>query len=111
LRGQGIHLPYPVQLTSWCIWFDNAAGSDRAISDRALGTLTAKYDEFVEYQIAEVHAWRRKPDLALALVLAAIQRAWDGLDPGLTGLKTDPLFAPIRFDLRYGEWLRKIGIT
>jgi tetratricopeptide (TPR) repeat protein len=81
------------------------AATDRAASDRALATLAAKYGSNAQYQIAEVHAWRRQPDLAFA----AIARAWDGLDPGLLGVKTDPLLAPIRTDPRYGEWLRKIG--
>ena len=48
---------------------------------------------------------RREPELAFE----AIARAWDGLDPGLIGLKIDPLFAPIRPDPRFGEWLPKIG--
>ena len=81
------------------------AASDRAASDRALATLVGKYSDYAQYQIAEVHAWRREPDLAFA----AIARAWDGLDPGLFTFKTDPLFAPIRPDPRFGEWLRKIG--
>ena len=83
------------------------AATDRAASDRALATLIEKYGYNAQYQIAEVHAWRREPDLALA----AIQRAWDGLDPGLIALKADPLIAPIRSDPRYGEWLRRIGFA
>jgi tetratricopeptide (TPR) repeat protein len=82
-----------------------AATTDRASSDRALATLVAKYSDSAQYQIAEVHSWRREPDLAFA----AIARAWDGLDPGLASLKTDPLLAPIRTDPRFGEWVRKIG--
>ncbi len=78
---------------------------DRPASDRALATLISKYGDVAQYQIAEVHAWRREPDQAFA----AIHRAWDGLDPGLIQLKTDPLLAPIRSDPRFGEWLRKIG--
>ncbi len=81
------------------------AATDRAASDRALATLVEKYGYGAQYQIAEVHAWRREPDLAFA----AIARAWDGLDPGLAILKTDPLLAPLRPDPRFGEWLRKIG--
>lgn len=83
------------------------AATDRAASDRALATLVEKYGQIAQYQIAEVHAWRREPDLAFA----AIARAWDGLDPGLVGFKTDPLLAPIRPDPRFGEWLRKIGFA
>jgi hypothetical protein len=80
---------------------------DRAASDRALATLVSKFGDNAQYQIAEVHAWRRETDAAFA----AIGRAWDGLDPGLIYLKTDPLLAPIRSDPRYGEWLRKIGFA
>lgn len=80
---------------------------DRPASDRALSTLVLKYGDVAQYQIAEVHAWRREPDLAFA----AIQRAWDGLDPGLIQFKTDPMLAPIRSDPRYGDWLRKIGFV
>ncbi len=80
------------------------AATDRAAADRALATLVEKYGYNAQYQIAEVHAWRRESDLAFA----AIARAWDGLDPGLLDFKTDPLLAPIRPDPRFGEWLRKI---
>ena len=82
-----------------------AAGTDRAASDRLLAKVRAIHGDSAQYQIAQIHAWRREPDLAFA----AIQRAWDGLDPGLIGLKTDPLLAPIRSDPRFSGWLRKIG--
>jgi len=81
------------------------ATTDRAASDCALALLISKYGRIAQYQIAEVHAWRREPDAAFT----AIGRAWDGLDPGLIILKTDPLLTPIRSDPRFGEWLRKIG--
>jgi tetratricopeptide (TPR) repeat protein len=81
------------------------AGIDRAASNRALAALVGKYGTNAQYQIAEVHAWRREPDLAFA----ALQQALNGLDPGLIAFKTDPLLAPIHGDPRYGEWLRKIG--
>ena len=81
------------------------AATDRAASDRALATLIAKYGYNAQYQIAQAHAWRREPDLAFA----AIARAWDGLDPGLIQLKTDPLLAPLRADPRFDAWLREIG--
>lgn len=91
----------------WAYAAAATAANDRAASDRALATLIAKYSYNSQYQIAEAHAWRREPDLAFA----AIARAWDGLDPGLASLKTDPLLAPIRPDPRFGEWLRKIGFA
>jgi hypothetical protein len=78
---------------------------DRTRSDRALATLVSNYREDGQYQIAAAHAWRREPELAFA----AIARAWDRIDPGLILFKTDPFLASIRPDLRYGEWLRKIG--
>ena len=81
------------------------AATDRAASDRACATLIEKFSDVAQYQIAAAHAWRHEPDLAFA----AIARAWDGLDPGLLQLKTDPLLGPLRLDPRYGQWLRKIG--
>ncbi|WP_179640811.1 TIR domain-containing protein [Sphingomonas guangdongensis] len=83
------------------------SATDRTASNRSLAALTEKYGYNAQYQIAQVHAWRREPDLAFA----AIGRAWHGLDPGLNGFKTDPLLAPIRSDPRYGEWLRRIGFA
>lgn len=81
------------------------AASDRPASDRAMATLIRLYSDGGQYQIAQGHAQRREPDLAFA----AVARAWDGLDPGLLGFKTDRLLAPLRSDPRFGEWLRKIG--
>ena len=76
---------------------------DRAASDRALAALAAL--DGTQYQVAQVHAQRREPDAAFA----AIARAWDMSDPGLSDFKTDPLLMPLRSDPRFGEWLRKIG--
>ena len=78
---------------------------DRAASDRALATLVRLYSDQDQYQIAEAHAQRGEADLAFA----AIARAWDLTDPGLTGLKTDPLLAPLHGDARFAVWLAKIG--
>jgi hypothetical protein len=82
-----------------------ATAADRGASDRTLAKLARLYSDSSQYQIAEVHAQRREPELAFA----AIARAWDLVDPGLLGLKTDPLLAPLRPDPRFAMWLRKIG--
>ncbi len=73
--------------------------------DRALAELVRLYGDASQYQIAEVYAQRRAPDLAFA----AIARAWDLGDPGLMDFKADPLLAPLRSDPRFATWLRKIG--
>lgn len=79
------------------------AATDRAASNKALAAL--ERNDSANYQIAQVHAQLGKPDLAFT----AIARAWDTVDPGLIGFKTDPLLSPLRPDPRFGEWLRKIG--
>jgi len=81
------------------------AATDRAASDQALATLGRLYSDSAQFQIAEVHAQRHERDLAFA----TIARAWDLADPGMIGLKTDPLLAPLRPDPRFTTWLRKVG--
>ena len=78
---------------------------DRAASDQALAALVQHYSDVSQYEITEVHARRGEPGLAFA----ALDRAWELADPGLIGLKTDPLLAPLHADPRFAAWVRKIG--
>jgi tetratricopeptide (TPR) repeat protein len=78
-----------------------------ADSNAALGELIAKYNANSAYQIAQAYAFRGESGKSFEwLELAYKQR-----DPGLTQIKTDPLFKNLRHDPRYAELLKKMHLT
>ena len=75
-------------------------------STAALGALIAKYGADGAYQIAQVYAYRGESDKSFEW----LERAYQQRDPGLTDMKTDPLFKSLRDDPRYGEFLKKMHL-
>ena len=70
---------------------------DRAGSDRAMAKARLLYGDVANYQYGEIHAQRGEIDLAFA----ALDRAWEVGDAGLTLLRVDPFTDPLRKDPRY----------
>jgi TolB-like protein/Tfp pilus assembly protein PilF len=85
---------------------DHAAGR-HVESEAALQELIAKHQRDFACQIAQVYAVCAEPDLAFAW----LERAYVQRDPGLSQLKTHPLFRALHADPRWGEFLRKMGLA
>jgi tetratricopeptide (TPR) repeat protein len=79
----------------------------RAESDQALKGLIATHQNDCAYQVAEAYAYRGETDSAFPWLDRAIRQH----DPGSPELKTGPLVQSLRQDPRYGEELKKIGLT
>ena len=75
---------------------------DRAGSDRMLASL--QLNDAANFQQAEVHAQRGEVDLAIA----ALDRAWQARDPGLSDLLIDALLDPVRADPRFKALVAKL---
>jgi TolB-like protein len=77
-----------------------------AESDAALARLIEVYHETAAVQIAQAYAYRGERAKALDwLDRAVVQR-----DPGITNIKTDPMFAALRGDTRYRAVLRRMNL-
>ena len=83
----------------------HAAGC-HAESEVALQELIAKHQSEAAYQVAQIHAARTEADLAFAW----LERAYIRRDPGLSSMKTDPLFRSLDTDPRWSAFLRKMGL-
>jgi tetratricopeptide (TPR) repeat protein len=83
---------------------DYAAGR-RAESAAALQELIANHQ--AAYEAALVYAARAETDLAFAW----LERAYEKRDPGLSGIKTQPLFRSLHADPRWSAFLRKMGFA
>jgi len=75
-------------------------------SDAALADLIAKHDADAAFQIAQVYAYRGESDKSFEW----LERAYKQRDPGLTEIKTDPLFRNLRHDSRYSDLLTKMHL-
>ena len=76
-------------------------------SDAALAQLTANESETAAYQIAEVYAYRGDKDRAFEW----LERARRQRDPGLAGLRRDPLLTNLQDDPRWNAFLRTMGLA
>jgi tetratricopeptide (TPR) repeat protein len=83
----------------------HALGRHQA-SDAALRELIATYAHDSAYQIAEVYAYRGEIDEAFKW----LDRAYNQHDPGLVGLKVEPLLKSLHQDPRYIELLKKMRL-
>jgi tetratricopeptide (TPR) repeat protein len=83
----------------------NHALGNTAESDAAMAILTAKYEEGASYNIAYAYAFRGQADEAFVWLDKALQHR----DSGLTEVISQPMFASIRGDPRWVEFLRKFG--
>jgi TolB-like protein/Tfp pilus assembly protein PilF len=79
---------------------------DRAAADAALADLIANGRNNLAYQIAEVYAVRGEKDKAFEW----LQISFDNHDTGTLTLLTDPLLRGLRDDVRYKNFLAKLGL-
>ena len=82
------------------------ARGDHAKADAALAELIAQDSDSMDYQIAEVHAWRGEMDPAFEW----LQRAWDTHDPGILAMLVDPLLRGLHTDPRFAAFLEELGL-
>jgi len=75
-------------------------------SDAALSQLKT-FADTAAYQIAEAYAYRGEKDQAFEW----LERARQQRDPGLTGLRKDPLLPKIREDGRWNAFLHTMGLA
>jgi TolB-like protein/Flp pilus assembly protein TadD len=75
-------------------------------SHAALADLIAKHDTDSAYQIAQAYGFRGDLDKSFEW----LERAYRQRDPGLSGIKTDPLLKNLRHDSRYGQLLHKMRL-
>jgi adenylate cyclase len=76
-------------------------------ADAALAQLSKDFAETAAYQIAEVHAYRGNKDKAFEW----LERARRQRDPGLAGLRKDPLLPNLHDDPRWNAFLRTMGLA
>jgi adenylate cyclase len=76
-------------------------------ADAALAQLTDGFAETAAYQIAEVYAYRGDKDKTFEW----LERARRQRDPGLTGLRKDPLTVNIQNDPRWNAFLHTMGLA
>ena len=76
-------------------------------ADAALAQLTDGFAETAAYQIAEVYAYRGDKDKAFEW----LERARRQRDPGLAGLRKDPLLPNLRDDPRWNSFLHIMGLA
>jgi len=74
-------------------------------SDAAMAEMQAKYERSASYNIAYAHVFRGERDEAFA----ALDKAVEYHDGGLTELISQPMFKPIHDDARWLPLLRRIG--
>ena len=82
----------------------DARTRDIAATERTLVRMRKLFGAFGSYQYAEIYAQAGDKDRAFA----ELQNAVAAKDPGLTGLKFDPFFDPIRGDPRYPALVKKL---
>jgi serine/threonine-protein kinase len=79
---------------------------NRPAADAALADLIANGRNKLDYQIAEVYAWRGETDKAFEW----LQIAYDNHDTGILSLLIDPLMGGLRSDPRYKSMVEKVGL-
>ncbi|MFO1505498.1 MAG: hypothetical protein U1F23_00230 [Lysobacterales bacterium] len=81
-------------------------GPDRAAADAALAKFVKNNSTGGPYQIAEVYALRRNPDV----MFQWLDRAFTARDPGINFLLSDPLILRYRHDPRFAAFCKKVGL-
>jgi adenylate cyclase len=76
-------------------------------ADAALAELIKNYAETAAYQIAEAYAYRGDKDNSFEW----LERARRQRDPGLAGLRKDPLLPNLRDDPRWNSFLHTMGLA
>ena len=83
-----------------------ALGNERE-ADSALGALIAEHGDNASYQIAVIYAQRGDAGQALSW----LERGLAVRDPGLVGVKYEPLFEPLRDEPRFQALLGEMGFA
>ena len=78
---------------------------NRKEAEEALRRVIARYSG-ADYQVAQIYAWWKEPDLAFEW----LERSWKVRDPGLNYLKLDPLLRSLHDDARWRPLVREIGL-
>jgi tetratricopeptide (TPR) repeat protein len=81
-----------------------ARTKDRAGAATHIARLQQLAGDAVSYQYAQIHAQLGETDRAFA----ALDKAMEVKDPGLIGLKKDPVMDPIRPDPRFAALLKRL---
>lgn len=79
----------------------------RPESDAALNSLTTRFAAIDAYGIAVVHAYRGETDEAFRW----LDRAYQGRDPGMLALRTDPLLRNLHGDPRFDALVNRMGLA
>jgi tetratricopeptide (TPR) repeat protein len=103
-KAEFAKLPGNMQSTIWEAILYERQGN-RAESNRLLQQVQRTAGDTAHYQYAEVLAQQHRTDDAIA----ELERAWAARDDGLTGLKTDKMFDPIRNDPRFRDIVKRVG--
>jgi len=103
-KAEFAKLPGNMQSTIWEAILYERQGN-RAESNRLLQQVQQTAGDTAHYQYAEVLAQQHRTDDAIA----ELERAWAARDDGLTGLKTDKMFDPIRNDPRFRDIVKRVG--
>ena len=82
-----------------------ARTGDRQGAARAIARLRQKYGESASYQFAQIYA--QTGDINPGF--AALHKAVEVRDPGLSGLVIDPFLDPLRRDPRFAMLIRKLN--
>jgi hypothetical protein len=70
--------------------------------ERTVARMRELFGDAASYNYTQVFAQAGQKDRAFA----ALRKAFDVKDPGVTGLKTDPFLDPIRGDPRFIDFVR-----
>jgi serine/threonine-protein kinase len=82
-----------------------ARSADMKAVERIVSHMRVLFADAATYNYAQVYAQARQNDRAFA----ALEKALEVKDAGLTGLRTDPFIDPIRADQRYAALVRKLN--
>jgi serine/threonine protein kinase/Tfp pilus assembly protein PilF len=93
-----------VRLLGYALVYHNQGKSDEA--DRVLNELIQKYHKGLNYEIANVYAYRKQNDKAFEW----LERALKLRDASLVRIKTDPLFRNLHHDSRWPQFLKKMNL-
>jgi hypothetical protein len=82
-----------------------ARSGDLKTVERIVSEIRKSFADAATYQYAQIYAQTRQLDDAFA----SLEKGVEVKDPGVTGLRTDPLLDPIRGDPRYSALVKKLN--
>lgn len=81
-----------------------ARAGDLKTVERIVSQIRQSFADAATFQYAQIFAQARQPDRAFE----ALEKGVEVKDPGVTGLRTDPLLDPLRKDPRYEPLVKKL---